>query len=1204
MKPERWQQIKDLFQSAMDVAPERRSEYVTDACRGDAELQREVQSLLDAEAGAGRFIEQPVLAFVDSMIGRQVGSYHIERLLGHGGMGTVYLATSNDGEDHREVAIKMIRRGMDTANVIRRFRKEQQFLANLDHTNIARVFDGGTTEQGLPYFVMEYIEGQPIDVYADERKLSTTERLRLFQQVCAAVDSAHQKRIVHRDIKPSNILVTRDGQPKLLDFGIAKIFTPDDSEAETVATLTVTLRMMTPEYASPEQVRGERITPATDVYALGILLYELLTGRRPYRLQTRSAEELARVICNQEPAKPSTHLPIAAALDDITLKALRKEPSERYQTAADLAKDIQAYLEQGPVRASRDAFRYQTKRYFRRHKTAIGVAVLFLIIAAAATAVGLRWRSGNVDQRTTAGTVSTTATKSRPSIAVLGFKNLSNSSGDGWLSTALSEMFTTELAAGGQLRTIRLENVSRLKLELAVAHDQSFSNDTFSQFQKNLGADFLVDGSFLILDQNGQLRVDLRVSNTQQDVVLAISEIGPESDLFTIVSKAGSRLRAQLGLNQTAPNEVDGARAAFPQNPDAVRLYTEGLEKLRVFDAVSALPLLQKAAEREPLRPLMHSAISEAWSRLGYDGKAEDAAKKAYELTENFSRGERLSEARLSVEGRYREAQKDWDKAIDIYRTLWKFFPDDVEYGLRLAAVQVSGAKGKDALATVESLRQLPAPSSGDPRIDIVEGTASGVLSDYKHQQQVYAQAIRKARSSGAKLLLATAKLEEGRSFYETGQPEKAINSLQEAKDLFTTAGDRAGIATVLNRLAQVYRDQTDVPHGIQMFQESLAISREIGDRRQMATALTNLGSLFKDQGRFNEARNMHEQALALRREVANQVGIAATLSNIGLVLYEQDDLSQAAKYLKEALEASRQIGDRRGIVRSLHNFSIVKKDLGELSVARKGYEESLAMRREIGERRGFPIGLVELGTIQLQQGDIASSKRAIEEAVSVSRETKLVTGVAQSLFVLGDIALAEGDLAAARKHHEEALAVRKDLREERTIIESRLALANITLEEGRPSEAETMIRELKSTLPTATGGTGVAAPLAELLEARALLGQKKINAAAQSMVRAEALSAATQRFYVHALMVIAASRLNIAQKHSDVALRNLTGLLPGLTRSGAVQLQFETRLAQCEAEVELNRGPAARTCLTTLQKDSESRGFKLIARKAHDLAK
>ena len=307
---ERWSRVKALFEAAVNLEPPERASLLAKECNGNDALRREIESLLESDSRTDGFIEQAILEIPrdlfaetpeDSLAGRQFGAYQIIREIGRGGLGAVYLAARADDEYRKEVAIKLVRRGLDTADILRRFRNERQILAQLDHPNIARLIDGGTTSEGLPYFVMDYVNGEPIGAYCDGHGLSTTERLKIFRKVCAAVTYAHQNLVIHRDLKPSNILVAAHGEPKLLDFGIAKLLGEDE---EALAPTMAGQRVMTPEYASPEQVRGEKITTASDVYSLGVLLYELLTGRRPYRLKTRTAEEIARAITDQEPARP------------------------------------------------------------------------------------------------------------------------------------------------------------------------------------------------------------------------------------------------------------------------------------------------------------------------------------------------------------------------------------------------------------------------------------------------------------------------------------------------------------------------------------------------------------------------------------------------------------------------------------------------------------------------------------------------------------------------------------------------------------------------------------------------------------------------------------------------------------------------------------------------------------------------------------
>jgi serine/threonine protein kinase/Flp pilus assembly protein TadD len=407
--PERWQQIKVVLEGALEREEPERAGFVEAACQGDDELRREVESLAASEAEIGDFIETPVFRIrLDEVeplaVGERIGAWRIVRELGRGGMGAVYLAERADQELEQTVAIKVVRRGMDTEEIVRRFRSERQILAHLSHPNIAKLFDAGTTGDGRPYFVMEYVDGKPIDEFCDGRKLSVRERLELFQQVCGAIHFAHQNLIVHRDLKPGNILVTADGVPKLLDFGIAKLLDPTQ---EAFALTRTDLRPMTPDYASPEQVRGEPITTASDVYSLGVLLYLLLTGQRPYR-PTTDPQALADAICKTEPVRPSSAIvrtgeiqgetkllrrQLAGDLDNIVLMAMRKEPQRRYASADQLSNDIGRYLQGLPVAARKDTLGYRTRKFVGRHRVGVSLATAaLLLIVGFSVTVTLLWQ--------------------------------------------------------------------------------------------------------------------------------------------------------------------------------------------------------------------------------------------------------------------------------------------------------------------------------------------------------------------------------------------------------------------------------------------------------------------------------------------------------------------------------------------------------------------------------------------------------------------------------------------------------------------------------------------------------------------------------------------------------------------------------------------------------------------------------------------
>src|SRR5215471_3041591 len=310
---DRWQELKELFEEAVETPAGQRERVLARAARLDGSLAGELKSLLDAHDREGRFLEDIVasegrdlvaMTRDGAFVGRRVGSYELVRQIGTGGMGTVFLARRTDSEYESQVAVKLIRPGVLSEEALRRFRAERQALANLNHAGIAKLLDGGTTVDGLPFLVMEYVEGDPIDAWCDSRGLPVEERLALFRSVCEAVEHAHRHMVIHRDLKPANILVTASGEVKLLDFGIAKLL-PGAEWAEPAGLTQTAQRVMTPDYASPEQILGQRVAASSDVYSLGVLLYRLLAGRPPYHFGSDRASEIERVVCEQEPPRPS-----------------------------------------------------------------------------------------------------------------------------------------------------------------------------------------------------------------------------------------------------------------------------------------------------------------------------------------------------------------------------------------------------------------------------------------------------------------------------------------------------------------------------------------------------------------------------------------------------------------------------------------------------------------------------------------------------------------------------------------------------------------------------------------------------------------------------------------------------------------------------------------------------------------------------------
>ncbi len=446
MRSDRWQRIEELFESALALPAEARDAFLVEAAGNDESLYRELQALLRADECCGNFLEQSTVAggpgTVEESPAGRIGPYRLLRRLGQGGMSQVYLGVRDDDEYQKLVALKVIRHGTDQQDLLRRFRTERQILAVLDHPYIARLLDGGHTEDGLPYFVMDYVEGIPLDQYSDSKRLTIRQRLELFRSICTAVQYAHQNLVVHRDLKPSNILVMADGTPKLLDFGIAKLLKPEQFPVPVEVTAT-RFRPMTPWYASPEQVRGQPITTASDVYSLGVLLYELLTGQLPYRVQRAGARELEQAVLEQPPEPPSTAIGrpgggIAGAdseqdtgddgtqkahqesisighsrratlqqlrrqlrgdLENIVLTALRKEPARRYVSVEQMAEDVRRLLSDLPVLAHKDSLGYRVRKFLVRNRIAAAASAAFLVLLIAFSTVMTVQRSLIAEER-------------------------------------------------------------------------------------------------------------------------------------------------------------------------------------------------------------------------------------------------------------------------------------------------------------------------------------------------------------------------------------------------------------------------------------------------------------------------------------------------------------------------------------------------------------------------------------------------------------------------------------------------------------------------------------------------------------------------------------------------------------------------------------------------------------------------------------
>ncbi|HEY7213660.1 MAG TPA: tetratricopeptide repeat protein [Thermoanaerobaculia bacterium] len=1146
-----------------------------------------------------RALDEPSFA-PDAMI---AGRYRVVRFVARGGMGEVYEV--EDQELRERVAMKTVRPEVARdAVAIERFRREIQLARKVTHPNVCRIFDvsyhrDAGAPEGFIFLTMELLEGETL---AQRLKrsgpMSAEEALPIARQIAQALDAAHQAGIVHRDLKPGNVMLveSRSGvRAVVTDFGLARLEAGESGAAGGLTLTAAAAVVGTPAYLAPEQVEGSEITAATDIYAFGIVLYEMLTGTVPFVADNALSTAVKRL--REAPVPPRVHVPgLDASWEAAILRCLERAPADRFASAPEAIQAIadSSYTERLPRPAPVSppapaepappvAPVRRPEEVKRRRLQLAGLAALILL----ALAVGYyRYSQWRVEQALAPGRrlalPNMAKVTSRKSVAVLGFKNLSGNRGTDWLSSALAEMLSTELAAGGGVRVVAGETVARVRVELGLGAPDALARDTLGRLRTLLGTDAVVLGSYVALDGGAgrQIRLDLRLQDTAAgETTATVAETGSERQLFDLVSRVGKRLRRELGVEELAEGDPGEVRAALPSSPEAARLYAEGLERLRLFDPIGASDRLARAVAAEPGNALCHSALGAAWSALGYDGKARQEAKTAFDLAANLPR-----EERLLIEGRYREATQDWDRAVQTYWTLWSMFPDSLDHGLRLAAAQTAAGRVADALVTAEALRTLPAPLRDDPRIDLAEATAAGARADFQRQRAAAAKAAAKGAAQGAPLMRAQARLLECRALRNLGQPQPALAACEEGRRLHAAAGNRSGVAEALTHAANVLYDRGDLPGARRLYEQALGTYREIGNRGAEAGALNNIAVVLKNQGDLDQARRLYEDVLAITREVGSRGGEAYALNNLAGVLLRRGELDAAAKLLEDSLKIRREQQDRAGEAYALDNLGVALRRKGDLAAARRRHEEALAIRRQIGQKIGEVASLNNLGSVLLDQGELAAARRSFTSSLEICRRTDNKSASASALHGLAEVLAREGKTEEARKRYEEAIALRGQLGEKGTLAESRLALAAALLDAGDAAHAGELARAAAEEL----GRQGATSNEALALAVSALAAEAAGDApgARQAIDRALALIQNDQDLRARLTVQLAAARLRRV-KDPDAALRDVAAQA---ARSGLLEVRLRADLALAERE------PAR---LAALAREARSLGYGGIAKAA-----
>jgi serine/threonine protein kinase len=923
MSPDHWQTVNEIFHAAIACSGDARRALLDEACARKPRLLEDVERLLNAHAAAAGFMSVPAaaqarLAIVEaepSAVGAMVGPYRIIREIGRGGMGTVYLAERADDQFHRQVAVKLIKRGMDTDAVLRRFHDERQILADLEHPNIARLIDGGTTDDGRPYFLMEYVDGQPIDRDCDERRLTIEQRLGIFLEVCAAVSHAHQRLVVHRDIKPSNILVTADGAPKLLDFGIAKVIQPSSAD-EALATAAV-FRPMTPEYASLEQLQGLASTTLGDVYSLGVLLHELLVGCPPFRFTTRTPHDIARVLTTVDPSKPSdvvarrggaggqdeapapedvsaarattsAHLRsrLRGDLDTIVLTALRRDRERRYQSVDQLADDIRRHLNALPIAARQDAVLYRTVKFVRRNAVAVGAAtvVFTTLVAGIAATTWEAIRAGKAEQ-------AALLQRDRATTAELA----ANTERD--RAVRAQQLTTSERLRAEQERNRALEESKRADAQSAAAR-------AISDFLQN---DLLAQASSL----------------TQSGPTITAN---PNLTVRSALDRAAERIAGKFDADPAIEAAV---RQTIGMTYRDLALYPEAEQQLE--RAVALRRRLLGATHPDTMSSMQELGL--VYIRRGKTGPAEALLTSVLagqrrllgdDHADTLATMSSLANV-MSAQGRYAESETLFLKILQSKR-------------------RALGAEHPDTLTLMHDL-----------------------VSEYANQGK-YAQAAELGRQ-----VVASKRRVFGEEHPSTLQSMNALGVVYRNQGKYAEAevllaktldarrrvvgADHPDTLASLTSLALVYQAEEQYARSESLLLQGLEARRRVLGAEHPPTVgiMNNLAELYRREGKQHEAETLFTQVLELRRRALgpDHPITANVLTALSTIKLDQNQYAEAETLLREAVNAyEKKAPDswRRFYAQSLLGVTLARrgKNAEAETLLRSGYQRMMQLESSI----------------------------------------------------------------------------------------------------------------------------------------------------------------------------------------------------------------------------------------------------------------
>ncbi|MGA7079922.1 MAG: winged helix-turn-helix domain-containing protein [Terriglobales bacterium] len=784
----------------------------------------------------------------------------------------------------------------------------------------------------------------------------------------------------------------------------------------------------------------------------------------------------------------------------------------------------------------------------------VPLLVLFFVLFVAYAGYRHRRRDQHVPKAQAQPSLVIPSSLTRRSVAVMGFTNVSGNARDVWLSTAFTEMLATELTAGDQLRTVAAEDVTRAKHELSLASEDSYAVHTLTKIHQDLGCDYVVVGSYLAIGEagRGRVRLDARVQDAVTgDTVASFAVAGSQSDLFDLASHAGEQLRAKLGVGALTSTEAAEVKLALPSNPEAARLYSDGLAKLRLYDDIAASDLFERVIRLQPEYSPAYTALASARSALGYDAEAVVAARKAMDLSQNLPQ-----QARLQTEAKYYQMNGDWTQAADIYSRLQRSYPDNLIYGLDLAFAQDVMGKGAEALATMAALRKLPAPERDDPRIDLMEARIAGDLGDYKREQALGESAARKAELAGAHQLLARAKLVVGYASVDLGNFSNAKDAYTVAQQMYAESGDVVGAALAKMDIGIVSEQQGDLATARRSFEQVLPAFREKGDQASLVADLNNLSEIYRLEGDLRKEERLLRDAMVISNKMNRLDKVDIETGNLADSLQRQGRFREARDILEPLVQHLRSTGKKSLLGEVIETLGATEEAQGDMTTSVSMYREAAALFKETGSKADYAGAERFLGKALLGEADFVNAKQALAEALSVDREIG-----AKAETALDQVALAEVASEQAGPADMDAL---------------RAAIDELRLSKMPDDEIE-----------------------AELVAAREMIQLGKTSEAARLLAQSGLLSAKSSNPTIRFDVALATAYVRGAEHRLNDASRTVHSALRSSVTMGCVRCQLEARLELGEINIQSGDAEQGHAQLHELADEAGRRGFLLIAKRA-----